>query len=87
MFEVNEDMVMYAFRYALGRKTYSVETVSSYLIENWHRFKSQTKEQIVREIETAIERNEAGMECDINAWKAVLLLEKAVTDVSSEVSE
>ncbi len=78
MFEVNEEMVMYAFRYALGRKTYSVSTVSDYLIDFWGRLKPHTKEQIIREIETAIERNEAGMECDVNAWKDVLLLEKAV---------
>lgn len=74
MFEVDENIIMYAFRYSLGRKTYSVEEVSALLINNWGRFKSHTKEQIIREIETAIERNEAGMECDINAWKSVLLL-------------
>jgi len=80
MYEVDENIIMYAFRYALGRKTYSVSEVSELLINNWHRFKSHTKEQIIREIETAIERNEAGMECDVNAWKSVLLLEEATKE-------
>ncbi len=78
MFEVNEEMVMYSFRYALGRKTYAVSTVSDYLIENWHRFKDHTKEQMIKEIEEAIKRGEAGMECDVDSWKRILLLEEAV---------
>ncbi len=77
MYEVNENIIMYAFRYALGRMTYAVAEVSDLLIENWHRLKTHTKERIVEEIETAIERKEAGMKCDIDRWKAVLLLETA----------
>ena len=80
MYEVNENIIMYAFRYALGRKTYSVSEVADLLIENWHRFKPHTKEQIIREIEGAIERNEAGMEIDINEWKRILLLEEATKE-------
>ncbi len=79
-FEVSEDMVMYAFRYALGRKTYAVGTVSKYLIENWHRFRQFTREQIVKEIEEAIEKGEAGMKMDIQSWKAVLLSEEATKE-------
>jgi len=76
MYEVNEDMIMYAFRYALGRKTYATSTVSDYLIEFWHRFKTHTKVQIIKEIEEAIEEGEAGMQCDIDRWKKVLLLKE-----------
>ena len=77
MFEVEENMVVFAFRYALGRKTYAVKEVSDYLIDNWHRFSPHTKDQIVRDIDRAIEINEAGHECDINAWKRIILLESA----------
>jgi len=84
MFEVNEEMVMYAFRYTLGRKTYSVLTVSDFLIDNWHRFKIHTKEQMLKEIEEAIDRGEAGMKCDIDNWKRILLLEEAVKSNKGE---
>jgi len=80
MYEVNEEMIMYAFRYALGRMTYAVSTVSDYLIQFWHRFKPHTREQIIKEIEEAIGRNQAGMECDVVRWKAVLLLENATKE-------
>lgn len=83
MYEVTEDMVVYAFRYALGRKTYAVQDVSDYLIENWHRFSKHTQSQIIDDIEKAIERGEAGMECDIKMWKAVLLLHNAVREEQS----
>ena len=77
MFKVNEDMVVYAFRYALGRMTYSVGIVSDYLVENWHRFKPTTRENIISEIMKAIDKGEAGMQMDIDSWKRVLLLEDA----------
>ena len=80
MFEVNEDMIMYAFRYSLGRMTYAVATVSDYLIDNWHRLKPHTREQIIEEIREAIKRDSAGMDCDINRWKSILLLESATSN-------
>ena len=87
MFEVNEDMVMYAFRYSLGRMTYAVGTVSDYLIDNWHRFKPHTRKQMIEEIKEAIDKGRAGMECDINKWKAILLLEAATGNTGKEKSQ
>lgn len=55
-FTVNEDMVIYAFRYALGRRSYEVSTVSEYLRANWHRFSDHTKSLILKEIREAIEK-------------------------------
>ena len=83
MYEVKEDFIVYAFRYALGRVTYASQDVSDYLIDNWHRFSKHTQSQIVEEIEQAIERNDAGMECDINMWKRILLLHNAVREEQS----
>ena len=80
MYEVNENIIMYAFRYSLGRKTYSVQEVVEVIIGNWSRFKPHTREQIIKEIEDAIERNEVGMECDVNEWKSILLLEEATKE-------
>lgn len=79
MFEVNEDMILYAFRYSLGRMTYSVGTVSDYLIENWHRFSNQFKENIINEITIALNKKEAGEKMDEEIWRGILLLESAVS--------
>lgn len=80
MFEVEEEIIMYAFRYALGRRTYSVKDVSDCIIDNWHRLQDKYKERIIEEIEVAIQKNQAGDDCDVDRWKAVLLLEKAVKE-------
>jgi len=60
----SDGIVIYAFRYALGRKTYSVKDVIDYLKENIHRFSDMQKRMFVREIELAIENNNYGMEMD-----------------------
>jgi len=77
MFEVDEEIIMYAFRYSLGRMTPAVANVTDVLINNWHRLKPHTMEQIVEEINEAIKKDRAGMDCDIIRWKAVLLLHEA----------
>ena len=84
MNKYNEEGIMfYAFRYALGRKTYAVSTVSTALIDNWHLISNKTKEIIIDEINKAIEKGDAGMEMDVKQWKAVLLLEEATKDSNS----
>ena len=83
MFEVNEEIIMYAFRYSLGRMTPAVSQVTDLLIENWHRLAAYTREQIVREIKEAINSNRAGMDCDIVRWRSVLLLEEATSNTGS----
>ncbi len=76
----NEEILFYAFRYALGRMTYAVSTVSGELINNWHRISDHTKELIIDEINKAIKSDNAGAKCDVVRWKSVLLLENAVKE-------
>ena len=78
MTTTHEDIMFYAFRYALGRKTYAVNDVTTYLIDNWSRISEKTKNIICKEIKIAIEEDRAGMDCDVIQWKAVLLLQEAV---------
>lgn len=61
-----------AMRYALGRKTYVVSSVVNQIVENWHNIDQSSKEVILEEINDAINKNEAGMDCDINEWKKVI---------------
>lgn len=51
-FEVDETMLVFAFRYALGRKTGAPSRVISYLERYWGELNDWTQDQICREIET-----------------------------------
>jgi hypothetical protein len=67
-------LLILAFRYALGRKTYVVSSMVEDLIRYWDIFGSNAKFQIQKEIKQAIERNDAGMDCDVKEWKKILEL-------------
>ncbi len=66
------DISIYAFRYALGRKTYAVPTMASFLLKNKDNLSAQSKEVIVRDIKVAFKTNNYGMECDKIEWQKVL---------------
>lgn len=61
-----------AMRYALGRKTYLIETVCRALISNAKYIRSDIKAGMAREIEKAICNDEAGMPIDVEQWKRVI---------------
>lgn len=66
------DMIIYAFRYALGRRSYSSDTMSHVICVNWSEFSDHDKQLFIREINQAIEQGLAGDECDVNTWSIVL---------------
>lgn len=76
--EVEEGILICAFRYALGRRTYVVSEVSDALIENWHRISEKSRDIIVEEINVAMETEKAGDGMDIDSWRRVVLLQQAV---------
>jgi hypothetical protein len=61
-----------AFRYALGRKTYIVDSIIKALIANKHRIPHDRRQRICSEIEHAISKDEAGMDCDVEDWKRLV---------------
>ena len=69
----DDDMVILlcAFRYALGRRTYVVDYVTTCLQKHWHALSKGDRSLIIREIGEAIERRHAGCDCDVRQWKAV----------------
>jgi len=71
-FEVPENMIMWAFRYALGRRTGAVTDVVEFLLQNWSKLSSFTRKQIKEEIATAILMENAGDYCDIVQWQEIL---------------
>jgi len=74
--EFNSDILFYAFRYALGRKTYAVSDVVNCLEENWSELNYKDKTIIQKEIQEAIKEGNAGMDMDIVQWQKILNLKK-----------
>lgn len=69
--DVLEALLVYAFRYALGRMTYSVYDVTSAIIEHKQVLAQSTRDLIMGEIAQAVIRDEAGMDCDMALWLEV----------------
>ena len=71
-FKVSENMIMWAFRYALGRRTGAVTDVVIFLIANWNKLEPFTQKQIQKEIREAIDMDLAGNHIDVVQWKSLL---------------
>lgn len=67
-----EDILFYAFRYALGRMTYAVNEVATEIIRHADKLHENIKGLMIREIEEAIAKGQAGMAMDVNRWEEVL---------------
>lgn len=65
---IDSDIVFYAFRYALGRKTYAVADVCMYVSKYKKELSSRVRRAMITEIEAAIARDQAGMDIDIACW-------------------
>ena len=65
-------ILLCAFRYALGRRTYVVGCVTECLQKHWHELSKGDRSLIIREIGEAIERGQAGDVCDVLQWKALV---------------
>lgn len=75
--EFQRDLLIYAFRYTLGRMTYAPHTVIGVLRNSWNKISTHDRELIQREIKEAIELGCAGMEFDAKAWATLLELPSA----------
>lgn len=72
--KASAEIIVYAFRYALGRQSYCTLTMSDYIIDNWDKFPHPDQDLFQREIKEAIETNRAGHQMDIRAWLRILEL-------------
>lgn len=66
------DLMVCAFRYALGRRTYIVSTVADLIIKYKEKLDTNDIEVIARDIKRALETNNYGMEMDKVEWEKVL---------------
>jgi hypothetical protein len=75
----DEDILIYAFRYALGRMTYAVSTVANEIKRRAADLSPKAKALIVKEITEAESDNRLGMKMDAEYWREV----RALLDVES----
>lgn len=76
MIQVEETILFWAFRYALGRMTYVVGDVGDHIIRYADVLSVNFKKNVIHEIREKEYKNELGMECDKTKWlevKQVLL--------------
>ncbi len=70
--EVHYNILIFAFRYALGRMSMAPSTVMEELKKHWDELPETSRNQIQNEIRQAIETDSAGMECDVKLWEELL---------------
>jgi len=73
-FLIDETTLVFAFRYALGRRSTAPFHVCQELRKHWSDLADWTQDQIHREIETAIRMGDAGDDCDVETWRGILAL-------------
>ena len=61
-----------AFRYALGRRTYIVEYVVDFIVNNWDELETSDRNLIIKEILDAKDKGHVGHDCDWKSWQRVL---------------
>lgn len=66
-------LVLCAFRYCLGRRTYIVSTCVDFLLANWDQLDNNTKTLILGETVDALDKGNAGDQCDIDCWNKLVM--------------
>jgi len=68
---MNENILFYAFRYALGRMTYAVGEVANEIIRRAPDLSPGVRGAMIRDIDEAYSENRLGMEFDKSKWLEV----------------
>ena len=86
--EVSSVILMYAFRYALGRKTGAPSTISTAISRNIVQFKPWELKQIVKEILEYEEYfGDLGDNCDEREWYGLINLINIHLELDDEKTE
>lgn len=70
--ELPDWMLLYAYRYTLGRATYAVGEMTDWLLDNWHKLSHNEKELIKHDIKMADKESRIGMDMDRERWLKIL---------------
>lgn len=74
MTSTDETILVFAFRYAIGRRSTAPGIVTDVLMKRWSEMNPHTQIQVQREIDSAMAMGEAGDPCDVETWKKILTL-------------
>ena len=66
------EVLIYAFRYALGRMSMAVYTMVEVILDCWEDLSQFDKELIVKEIKEADKWDEIGMDMDKKMWFRII---------------
>jgi len=70
--EENLDLILIsAFRYALGRRTYMPVVVADFIVKHLPETPTKLSTIIIREIDDAVDGGDAGDGCDVDTWLAL----------------
>lgn len=69
--EIN-DLIVYAFRYCLGRRTYAVSTFVEIALKHWPAIQGRNRHLMQKEIREALASDSAGMDMDRQQWQRLL---------------
>ena len=72
VFDELNAMMLFAFRYALGRRTYAVNIVCEYIKKNINQLNTNDIQLIIKEIQDAASNNNLGDECDKQCWNELM---------------
>jgi hypothetical protein len=67
-----DTLFLYAFRYALGRSTYASAEMAELIVKYKDSISKGVVDLIMKEISDAINKNQAGMDCDKKVWEEML---------------
>ena len=69
IFKFDEEILIYAFRYCLGRMSYAVSICVDNILDNWDNLTPAAKDLIYKEIKDC---NDLGMDIDAEEWNKII---------------
>ena len=68
----DDEILLCAFRYVLGRSSHLVPDIAEHLIEVWPMVGERAQEAIIDEVVEALNDGKAGDDVDVESWKDFL---------------
>ena len=65
---LDEEILIYAFRYCLGRRTYAVSQCVENILKNWDKLSPRSKDLFYSEIKNC---DDLGMDMDEREWMKI----------------
>lgn len=69
---MDSDMLFYAFRYCLGRMTYSVSTTVDEILRVWDDIPAGDRQRMRNEAKRALDAGQGGMQMDRDQWQRII---------------